>query len=196
MKHKLFIIHLHLHVIYMSSIDWKRRPRSINLSVGKREKSAGAISGEYGGCSMIFVEFLARNSFTMIALWDGLSELVEQQRVSCPNSRLKWYELIREAQKVQRLFLLNFNIYLDPFWMHCTTHLHVFLIKSIHRKPSVTFSAIPHMKFHLQCKIWDKFFVRYSYPLEKPRNTLEINWQHRALWEKLNFRSRLNSTSV
>ena len=30
--------------------------------------SAGAISGEYGGCSMIFVEFLVRNSFTMIAL--------------------------------------------------------------------------------------------------------------------------------
>ena len=62
------------------------------------------------------------------------------------------------------------------------THMHVFMIKSIHRKPSVTFSAIPHTKFHLQCKIWDKFFVRYSYPLEKSRNTLDINWQHRALW--------------
>ena len=87
-------------------------PRSGNLSFGKRKKSSGAISGEYGGCSMIFVDFLARNSFTMIALCDGasgLSELVEQQRVSCPNSRLKWYELIRETQKVQRLCLLILN---------------------------------------------------------------------------------------
>ena len=39
-----------------------------NLSFWKRKKSAGAISGEYGGCSMIYVEFFARNSFTMIAL--------------------------------------------------------------------------------------------------------------------------------
>ena len=71
---------------------------------------------------------------------------------------------------------------LECFWMHCTTHTHVFLIKSIHRKPSVIFPAIPHTKFHLQWKIWDKFFVRYSYPLEKLWNTLEINWEHQALW--------------
>ena len=58
---------------------------------------------------MIFVEFLAKNSLTMIALRDGLSELVEQQRVSYPNNRLKWYELIHETQKVQRLSLLNLN---------------------------------------------------------------------------------------
>ena len=56
---------------FMSSIDWKRVPRCNYLSFEKRKKSAGAISGEYGGCSMIFVEFLARNSFIMIALWDG-----------------------------------------------------------------------------------------------------------------------------
>ena len=43
-------------------------PRSGNLSFGKRKKSAGAISGEYGSFSMIFVEFLTRNSFIMIAL--------------------------------------------------------------------------------------------------------------------------------
>ena len=58
---------------------------------------------------MIFVGFLARNSFTMIALWDGLLELVEQQRVSYSNSGLKWYDLIRGARKVQRLSLLNLN---------------------------------------------------------------------------------------
>ena len=75
----------------------------------------------------------------------------------------------------------NLPPHLDRFWMYCTTHMHFFFIKSIHRKPSVTCSAIPHTEFHLQCKIWDKFFVRYSYPLEKLRNTLEINWQHRAL---------------
>ena len=50
-KHKLFIIYP-------------------NLSFEKRKKSAGAILGEYGVCSMIFVEFLSTNSFTMIALWD------------------------------------------------------------------------------------------------------------------------------
>ena len=50
----------------MSSIDWKRVPRSGNLSFGKRKKSAGAISGEYCGCLMIFVEFLA---FTRLSLW-------------------------------------------------------------------------------------------------------------------------------
>ena len=32
---------------FMSSIDWKRVPRSGDLSFGKRNKSAGAISGEY-----------------------------------------------------------------------------------------------------------------------------------------------------
>ena len=30
--------------------------------------SAGALSGEYGSCSIIFVEFITRNSFTMIAV--------------------------------------------------------------------------------------------------------------------------------
>ena len=43
----------------MSSIDWKRVLQSVNLSLGKWKKSAGAISGEHDGCSMIFVEFLA-----------------------------------------------------------------------------------------------------------------------------------------
>ena len=66
--------------------------------------------------------------------------------------------------------------------------MHVFLIKSIHRKPSITFLAIPHTKFHLQCKIWDKFFFWCSYPLEKSWNTLEINWQHGALWCQLSVK--------
>ena len=62
-------------------------------------------SGEYGRHSMIFVEFFARKSFTMIGLWDGFSELVKQQRVPCSNNRLIWYEMNRETQKVQRLSL-------------------------------------------------------------------------------------------
>ena len=53
---------------------------------------------------------------------------------------------------------VNYPPHLDRFWMHCTTHMHGFLIKSIHRKPSITFSAIPHTKFYLQCKIWDKLW--------------------------------------
>ena len=56
---------------FMSSIDWKRVHRSGNLSFGKRKKSAGATLGEYSCYMMIFVAFLARNSLTMIALWDG-----------------------------------------------------------------------------------------------------------------------------
>ena len=51
---------------FMSSIDWKRGPRSGNLSFGKRKKSGGAISSEYGKCSMIFVEFLA---FKLLSFW-------------------------------------------------------------------------------------------------------------------------------
>ena len=51
-------------------------------------------------------------------------------------------------------------------------------------KPSVTFSAITHTKFHLQCKIWDKFFVRYSYPLKKSRNTLDnIEHYEQTKWQ-------------
>ena len=56
----------------------------------KKKKSAGAISSEYGGGSMIFVEFLVRNSITMIALWDGVSELVDRQRVLCTKNHLEW----------------------------------------------------------------------------------------------------------
>ena len=93
----------------MSSIDWKRVPRSGNFSFGKSKKSAGSIAGEFGGCSMIFVEFLARNSFKMIALWDGLSELVEQQRVSCPNSRLTCFRRKRHS----RYKIFKKNIFSD-----------------------------------------------------------------------------------
>ena len=93
-------------ISFMSSIDWKRVPRSGNLSSGKRERLAGEISGEYGGCSMIFVEFLA---FTWL--------------------------------RFRRKFMSRHISHLDRFWMHGTTHLHVFFMKSIHHKPSVTFSA-------------------------------------------------------
>jgi hypothetical protein len=48
----------------VSSTDSKRVPRSGNLSLGKRKKSAGPISGQYGGSSMVFVECLVKTSFT------------------------------------------------------------------------------------------------------------------------------------
>ena len=53
--------------------------------------------------------------------------------------------------------------------------MHVFSVNLIDRKPSVTFLSIPHTKFHLQCKLWDKFCVWYSYPLEKSWNTDRID---------------------
>ena len=160
----------------MSSIDWKRMPRNRNLSFRKRKKSAGAISGEYGGCSMIFVDFLV---FTRLSFWRKFRSF-GTSRAATRFSYKQSFKMIRIDSWDQSE--ANLPPHLDRFWMHCITHMHVFLIKLIHRKPSVTFPAIPHTKFHLQCKIWDKFFVRYSYLLGKSRNTLEINWQHRALW--------------
>jgi hypothetical protein len=38
---------------------------------GKRKKSAGAISGEYGGCSMVFAGCVVKYLITIIALCDG-----------------------------------------------------------------------------------------------------------------------------
>ena len=205
---------------------------------------------------MIFVEFLVRNLFTMIALWDGALSWYKIHEFSFHK-----FDLFRRIYSLKRFitlkyyslftvwpsgknsecttppwFLLDFDVVFSvqvqlsllSFWrkfrsfgtsraatrfipkqsfkiveidswdtesstaisikfkwrfsvtisftlaMLTSVFDSVFLINSIHRKPSVTFSAIPHTKFHLQCKIWDKFFVRYSYTVEKSRNTLEI----------------------
>ena len=80
--------------------------RSGNFSFGKREKAAGAISGEYGSCSMIFVEFLAKKSFTMIALSDGALSCCNVYEFSFHKSAL-FRRICSLKQKVQRLSLLN-----------------------------------------------------------------------------------------
>lgn len=46
-------------------------PRNSFLSRSNRKKSQGAKSGEFGGCGMVFVTYLVRNSRIMIALCDG-----------------------------------------------------------------------------------------------------------------------------
>ena len=72
----------------------------------------------------------------------------------------------------------NLLPHLERFWMHSTTDIHVFFINSIHRKPFVTFPAIPHTKFHLLCKILDKFFVRYKLTTSSTVNNSEqTKWQ-------------------
>ena len=90
----------------------------------------------------------------------------------------------------------NLPPHLDRFWMHCTTHMYVFLMKTIHRKPSVTFSAIPHTEFHSQCKIGAKFFDRYSYQLEKIAKDTWDKLTTSITVNKLNDISRSNSINV
>jgi hypothetical protein len=43
--------------VFIASIDSKRRPFSVDLNFGNRKKSAGARSGEYGGCGRTVVAF-------------------------------------------------------------------------------------------------------------------------------------------
>ena len=51
-------------IVLIASIDSKRRPFSVDLSFGNRKKSAGARSGEYGGCRRTVVACLAKKSRT------------------------------------------------------------------------------------------------------------------------------------
>ena len=46
--------------VFISSIVAKRRPFMGLFNLGNRKKSQGAKSGEYGGCGMIMVLFLAK----------------------------------------------------------------------------------------------------------------------------------------
>ena len=55
----------------ISSIVSKRCPRNGLLSLGNSQKSHGAISGEYGGCGTICVEFLAKWSRRTSTVSDG-----------------------------------------------------------------------------------------------------------------------------
>ena len=50
--------------VLIASIDSKRRTFSVDLSFGNRKKSAGARSGEYGGCGRTVVACLAKKSRT------------------------------------------------------------------------------------------------------------------------------------
>ena len=50
--------------VLIASIDSKRRPFSVDLSFGNRKKSAGARSGEYGGCGRTVVACLYKKSRT------------------------------------------------------------------------------------------------------------------------------------
>ena len=173
----------------MSSTDWKRVPRSGNLSLGKRKKSAGAISGKYGGCSMVFVECLVKNSFkwwpcakahyrgaksknflfcsSFLFFSFSFSGLFEGVRYRKFGGYLSQSWMRTFSHYFLHFCNVNFSCrrwwptrarqilpsHLDRFWTLCATHKHVFLIKSIHRKSSVTFEVTPNTKFHWRCKI-------------------------------------------
>ena len=138
---------------------------------------------------MIFVEFLVRNAFAMIALWDGLSELVEQKTRFMPKQslkmvqidlwdtesptaisvKLKWRFSVTISSTLAMLTSVEdvdgqpergkSSITSRPLLNALTTHMYALL--SILRKPSLTFSAIPHSGTNLASKrIFDNLFNR------------------------------------
>ena len=60
-----------LRIFFMTSVKLKCLPRSSNLSLWNRKKSYRAISDEYGAWSILFVGFLAKNSYTKIDPCEG-----------------------------------------------------------------------------------------------------------------------------
>jgi len=71
--------------VFISSIVSKRCPQSGLLSLGK---SHGTKSGEYGGRETIWVEFLAKWSRRINAVWDGALSWCKNQKLSAHNSGL------------------------------------------------------------------------------------------------------------
>ncbi|GBN01525.1 hypothetical protein AVEN_191747-1 [Araneus ventricosus] len=68
---KLFFRYRSKHRCWICAISQKRRPFRSPLRRGKKKKYAGAISGEYGGCSRTITLLVARKCFTRIAVCDG-----------------------------------------------------------------------------------------------------------------------------
>jgi len=76
--------------VLIASIDSERRHFSVNLSFRNRKNSAGARSGEYGGCGRTVVAFLAKKSRQLDSVFDHPSTGVAQiwlQCDACPNFR-------------------------------------------------------------------------------------------------------------
>ena len=69
--------------VLIASIDSKRRPFSVDLSFGNRKKSAGARSGEYGGCGRTVVARLAKKSRTRNNECEGALSCWSIHRFSC-----------------------------------------------------------------------------------------------------------------
>ena len=69
----------------ISSIVSERCPRSGLLSLGNRQKSHRAKSGEYGGCGTLYVEFLAKWSRRTSTAWDGALSWCKNHEFSAQN---------------------------------------------------------------------------------------------------------------
>jgi hypothetical protein len=83
----------------MSFTECKRVPRRGNLSLGKRKKSAGALSGEYDGCSMIFVECLFKNSQALYDHPPVLQLVAEILRIGlCRQLHVRLYKIVKLHQ--------------------------------------------------------------------------------------------------
>ena len=71
---------------------------SFLFRISTRKKSAGAKSGQEGGLGMIWVDFLARNSWTLWAFWTGnlgahLADFVTRLRSLCRMLNMVPYEV-------------------------------------------------------------------------------------------------------
>ena len=91
------------------------------------KKSAGAISGEYDGCLMMFVEFLARNSFTMTAFvrwcvivvqnpWIFLPEICPFSK-NCLSQTLHNVQIIFFIYRLTNVKKIFDNLLKRAFWM-------------------------------------------------------------------------------
>ena len=76
----------------MFSTIQKWHPLWWNFSFGNKKKSHGLRSGEYGGCG---TKFLAKNSITEIAMWQGALSWWSIQLSAMSNSSVKiWWTVV------------------------------------------------------------------------------------------------------
>jgi len=74
--------------VLIASIDSKERPFSVDLSFRNRKNSAGARSGEYGGCGRTVVACLAKKSWKRNDECEGALSCWNIHRFSCYASGL------------------------------------------------------------------------------------------------------------
>ena len=77
----------------------KRVPRNGFFTRSNKKKSQGAISDEFDGCWMVFVSFLIKNSWIMMALCDGVLSWCKIHELFAHKSFLFWRTASRKRLK-------------------------------------------------------------------------------------------------